>query len=149
MQDERRGNETNLGRRVVEQDFQVLDAEVGDAYVFDLAGPNQLLHLLPCLDKVPVWQVLLQIGRVGRARPVHDCRTPGVSKMHSDMRQVRVWSRTVEVDIVGPKGLQRGVNALLDSLVPRVVELGCQPNVPAGHAGVLDSQSNFGFIAIG
>ena len=64
--------ETNLGRWVIEQLLQVLDSKVGNTNVLDLAGGRQLLHLLPCFDEIPVWEVLLQICGVGRARPVNE-----------------------------------------------------------------------------
>jgi hypothetical protein len=37
----------DLGGRVVEEDLEVLDAEVGDTDVADLASGRELLHLLP------------------------------------------------------------------------------------------------------
>jgi hypothetical protein len=49
-----RMNKTNLARWVIEQLLQVLDSKVGDTDVLDLASRGKLLHLLPCLDEVPV-----------------------------------------------------------------------------------------------
>jgi hypothetical protein len=57
---------TNFGRWIIEEDLQILDSEVRDPNVADLASADQFLHLLPCLDKVPIWKVLLQVVGVGR-----------------------------------------------------------------------------------
>lgn len=72
---------------------------------------------MPRLDEVPVWEVLLQIGGIGRAGPVHE----------------------IQVNVIGSERLQGRVNSLLDSLVPWVVQLGGQPDLLAGDAGVLNS----------
>lgn len=117
----------NLGRGVVQQNLQVLDAEVGDTNVADLAGGRQLLHLLPGLDEVPVRQVLGLVVGVGRAGPVHQ----------------------VQVDVVDAQVLEGGVDAVLDAVVPGVVQLGGNPDLLAGDAGVLDALANLGLVAVG
>lgn len=135
----------DLGARVVEELLEVLDAEVGDTNVPHLAGGRQLLHLLPLpvlvgaamaggkaigvpsLDEVPVREVLLLVAGVSRAGPVHQ----------------------VEVDIVGSQGLQGGVNALLDTVVPGVVELGGDPDLAAGNTRVSDALTNLRLVAVG
>lgn len=43
----------DLGARVVQELLQVLDSEVGDTDVLDLAGSRELLHLLPVLVLMP------------------------------------------------------------------------------------------------
>lgn len=82
----------DLGAGIVQEDLKVLNAEVRDTDVADLAGGWELLHLLPiiwlilsnhdlmrmnrcnvpCLDEVPVRKVLLLIIGVGRAGPVDE-----------------------------------------------------------------------------
>jgi hypothetical protein len=54
----------------------------------------------------------------------------------------------VQIDIVKHEIFERRVNALLYTLVPRVVELGRDPDLAPRHPGVLDSQANFMLIAI-
>jgi hypothetical protein len=54
----------------------------------------------------------------------------------------------VQVNIVKHEIFQRRVNALLDTLVPRVVELGGDPDLAPRHTGVLDSLANFMLVAI-
>jgi len=71
--------------------------------------------------------MLLEVGRIGRARPVHE----------------------VQINVICSERLEGRVNSLLDSLVPWVIELGGQPDLLTGDAGVLDSQSDLGFVAIG
>ena len=55
----------------------------------------------------------------------------------------------VEVDIIGLEILQRSSDTLLDTLVPRVVQLGGEPDLTAGNTRVDDTLSDFGFVAIG
>ena len=102
----------DLGGGVIEKLLQILDTEVGDTDVADLAGGRQLLHLLPGLDEVPVGQVLRLVLRVGGAGPVDQ----------------------VEVHVVGAEVLKGGVNALGHTVVPGVVQLGGEPDLVAGHA---------------
>jgi hypothetical protein len=52
---------TDLGGRVIEENLEVFDPEVGNTDVANLASANQHLHLLPCLDEIPVREVLLQV----------------------------------------------------------------------------------------
>jgi hypothetical protein len=54
----------------------------------------------------------------------------------------------VQVNIVKHEIFQRRVNTLLHTLVPRVVELGGDPDFVPWHPGVLDSLANFMLIAI-
>ena len=117
----------DLGARVIEELLKVLDAEVRDTNVADLAGSRELLHLLPCLDEVPVREVLGCVVGVGAAGPVHE----------------------VEVYVGDTQVLQRGLNALRHAVVPRVVQLGGNPDLFAGHTGVLDTLTYFGFVTVG
>lgn len=117
----------DLGRGVIEELLEVLDAEVGDTDIADLAGGRQLLHLLPGLDEVPVRQVLRQVVGVGGAGPVDQ----------------------VEIDVVDIQVLQRGGKAILHAVVPGVVQLGGDPDLVAGNAGVLDALADLMFVAIG
>ena len=55
----------------------------------------------------------------------------------------------VEIDIVEAKVLQRGVNALSDTVVPGVVKLGGNPDLLGRDTRVLDTLSNLGFVAVG
>lgn len=118
---------TNLGSWVVEQLLQVLDCKVGDTNVLYFASGWQLLNLLPRLDEIPIREMLLQICGVGGARPVHE----------------------VQINVIDAQGFQGGVNALLDTFVPWVVELGGDPDLFAGNPGVLDTKSDFGLVAVG
>jgi hypothetical protein len=54
----------------------------------------------------------------------------------------------IKINVVGAQRLQRGVNAFLNPLVPRVIELGGQPNLFSGNARILNSSANFFLIAI-
>lgn len=54
----------------------------------------------------------------------------------------------IQVDIIGIQVLERGLESLLDSLVPWVVELGCDPDLTARDARVLDPLAHFCFVAI-
>lgn len=117
----------DLGGGVIEQDLEVLDAEVGDTNVAHLAGGRQLLHLLPGLDEVPVRQVLGLVVGVGRAGPVHQ----------------------VQVDVVDAQVFEGGVDAVLDAVVPGVVQLGGDPDLVAWDAGVLDAGADLGLVAVG
>ena len=84
------------------------------------------MHLAPGVDEVPVWVVLLQVLGVAGGGPVHE----------------------VEVHIVGLEVLEGRGNALLDTLVPWVVELGGEPNLFSGYARVDYALAYFGFVAI-
>lgn len=64
----------DLGARVIKELLKVLDTEVRDTDVADLAGGGQLLHLLPCLDEVPVREMLGLVVGVGAAGPVHEVK---------------------------------------------------------------------------
>ena len=55
----------------------------------------------------------------------------------------------VQVDIVQTQALERGVNALGDTLVPGVVQLGGDPDLLARNTGFADTVTNLGLIAIG
>lgn len=82
---------------------------------------------LPGLDEVPVGQVLRQVIGVGGAGPVNQ----------------------VEVDVIGAEVLEGGIDSLRDALVPGVVQLGGEPDLVAGHTGVLDTGTNLGLVAVG
>lgn len=76
---------------------------------------------------VPVGVVLLQVLGVGGRRPVHE----------------------VEVNVVGAEGLEGGGDALLDVLVPWVVELGGDPDLLTGDTRVLDTLADLVLVAVG
>lgn len=101
-------------------------AEVANTNVLHLAGLDQLLHLAPGVNVVPVRVDLLHVW-VGAAWPVDE----------------------VQVNVVSAQVLERGVNALSDALVPWVVELGGEPDLLTGDAGGLDSDTNFGLVLVG
>lgn len=111
---------------VVEENLEVLDGEIGDANVLDFASSRKLLNLCPCLDKIPVWEMFLQIGWVGRTWPMHK----------------------VQINVVDTEGLEGRVNSLLNSLVPWVVELGGNPDLFSWYTGVFDSSSNLCFVSV-
>jgi hypothetical protein len=81
---------------------------------------------LPGLDEVPVGKMLRQVIGVGGAGPVHQ----------------------VEVDVIGLEVLEGGINSLSDALVPGVVQLGGEPDLFAGHTGVLDTGTDLGLVAV-
>lgn len=54
----------------------------------------------------------------------------------------------VEVDIINTQRGQRGVDAVLDTVVPCVVQLGGDPNLFTRDARVFDSVSDFLFVRI-
>lgn len=81
---------------------------------------------LPCLNEVPVGQMLLGVIRVGGAGPVHQ----------------------VEVDIVQAKALKGRINALRNAVVPGVIELGCNPDLIAGDTGISNTRTDLSFVAV-
>lgn len=105
----------------------MLDPKVRDTNVLHLARRRQLLHLLPRIHIVPALMVLLQIRRVRAARPVDQ----------------------VQVNIVEAEALEARVDALGDALVPRVVELGGDPDLGARDAAVADAGADLGLVAVG
>lgn len=117
----------DLSRGIIEQDLEVLNAEVGNTDVADLPRRRQLLHLLPGLDEVPVRKVLGLVVGVGRAGPVHQ----------------------VQVDVVDAQIFEGGVDAVLDEVVPGVVQFGGDPDLVARHAGIFDAGADLGFVAVG
>ena len=124
---EREREKTHLARRVVEQLLQVGDAEVGDADVADLAGADELLQLAPRVDEGPVVVVLLQVVGARAARPVHQ----------------------VQVHVVEPEVLQRGVDPLRHPLVPRVVQLRRHPDLLPRHPRRPDPVAHLVLVAVG
>ena len=62
----------NLGAWIIEQLLEVCDAEVGDTNGLHLAGLGELLHFLPGLDEVPVFEVLAGVFWVGGRWPVFE-----------------------------------------------------------------------------
>lgn len=54
----------------------------------------------------------------------------------------------IQVNIVEHQIFQRRVNALVDPLVPRIVQLGGDPDLASGDTRVFDAQADFMFIAI-
>lgn len=71
--------------------------------------------------------MLLQVLRIRTTRPMHK----------------------VQINVIQPQVLQRRVNGLGHALVPGVVELGGDPDVGAGHAGVADGGADLGLVAVG
>lgn len=63
---------------------------------------------------------------IGRAGPVHQ----------------------VQIDIINTQILKRRLNALLNLVVPGVVKLSGKPDLFAGNAGVANTSTNFGFVAV-
>ena len=55
----------------------------------------------------------------------------------------------VKVDVVGLEVLERRGDALFDALVPWVVKLGGDPDLLTGDTRVLDTETNFGLVAVG
>jgi hypothetical protein len=55
----------------------------------------------------------------------------------------------IQVNIVHIQRLQRRVDAILDAVVPGIVELGCDPDLAAGDSGVFDALPNLMFVTIG
>jgi hypothetical protein len=58
----RRSLEAGIGHQLL----KVLDGEVGNTNVLHTSGLGKLLELSPCVEEVPVWQVLLEVFGVGR-----------------------------------------------------------------------------------
>lgn len=54
----------------------------------------------------------------------------------------------VKINVVNAQTLQRAVDTLFDALVPRIVELGGDPNLLARHARVFDALTNLLLVAI-
>jgi hypothetical protein len=55
----------DLEAGIGEQLLKILDGEVGNTDVLDASRFWKLLKLSPCVEEVPIWQVLLEIFRVG------------------------------------------------------------------------------------
>jgi hypothetical protein len=55
----------------------------------------------------------------------------------------------VEIDIVNAQILEGGLNALLNLVMPGIVQLSSEPDLVAGHARVTNTSTNFGFVAVG
>jgi hypothetical protein len=55
----------------------------------------------------------------------------------------------VQVNVVKTQAFERGGDTLLDALVPWVVELCGNPDLLTGNARVLDSLTDFLFVAVG
>ena len=54
----------------------------------------------------------------------------------------------VEVDVINTERFQGRLNALLDALVPRVVQLGCDPDLFTRHARILNALANLGLVSV-
>lgn len=134
----------DFARGVVEEDLEVLDAEVGDTNVLDTARSRELLELTPGVDEVPALMVLLEVGRVGGRRPV----LKGVRPV-PDVKSHYFAYHQVEVDVVSAEGLEGRLNALLDALVPWVVKLGGDPDLLTGDTRVLDTETDLVLVAVG
>jgi hypothetical protein len=59
--DSGRGLEARIGEKL----FEVLYCEVGNTNVLHATRRRELLKLSPCVEEIPVWQVLLEIVGVG------------------------------------------------------------------------------------
>lgn len=70
--------------------------------------------------------MLLGVIRVGRAGPVHQ----------------------VEIDIVQAKALKGRINALRNTVVPGVIQLGGNPDLIAGDARISDTGTDLSFVAV-
>jgi hypothetical protein len=57
----RRNLETGVGKELL----KVLNGKIGYTNVLDTSRLGELLELRPGVEKVPVWQVFLEILRVG------------------------------------------------------------------------------------
>lgn len=110
---------------MAEQSVEVLNGKVGDTNVADLASINQLLHLAPGVDIVPVLIDLL-LARHRRGGPVDE----------------------VQVDIVSAEIGQAVGNGFADALVVGVVQLGGNPDLVARDARGLDALTDFLFVAV-
>lgn len=55
----------------------------------------------------------------------------------------------VQVDIVHAEILEGGGNAILDPVVPGIVQLSGDPDLVAGHARVANTRTDLGFVAVG
>jgi hypothetical protein len=117
---------TDLARGIIEKLLQVGDAKVGNTDVPHFPGAHQLLQLAPGVDEVPVVVMLLAIIWESAARPVHK----------------------VKVDVFKTQVLQGGVDSLRNALVPRVVELGCDPKLLARDAGGANACAYLRLVAI-
>lgn len=54
----------------------------------------------------------------------------------------------VKINVIGAEVLERGFNSLRHNVVPGVVQLGGEPDLIAGHAGILDTGTDLGLVAI-
>lgn len=54
----------------------------------------------------------------------------------------------IKINIVGVERLQRGSDALFDTLVPWVVQFGGDPDLTARDTGIFDSLSDLCFVAV-
>lgn len=122
-----RERETYLAARVIQQPLQILNRKVTDTDILHLARTDKLLHLPPCIDEIPILISLAHIIRVRRTGPVHE----------------------IQVDIIRPQGLEGILNSLRNALMPWVVELGRQPDLGPGDAGVFDAVADFLLVAVG
>lgn len=119
--------DTYLGRRAAQQLFKMSDAKVGHTNIANLSPIQQLLHLSPSINKIPVQ---IQVGRIIRIS-----RTRSVDQ--------------VQVDIIKSKIVQARLQALADMLIPVVAQLGRHPDVLAGDARGTDPDADFSLVAVG
>lgn len=119
--------DTYRGRRTVQQLLEVSNAKVGHTNVANLSPIQQLLHLSPSINKIPIPVQVGRIIRISRARPVNQ----------------------VQVDIMKSKIVQARLQALADMLVPVVAQLGRHPDVLAGDARGTDPDADFSLVAVG
>ena len=118
---------TYLARGVVEQPLKVRNPKVRDTNILHLARLRQLLHLPPRIHIIPPFMMLLQILRRSATRPMNQ----------------------IQIHILQPQTLQARIDPLLHALVPRVIELGGNPDLRARDPGVADGGADFGFVAVG
>lgn len=117
---------TYLAIRVVKELLQVTWRKVRNTNVPHLTRLHQLLHLAPSITEIPILIVLLSIFRRRRARPMDQ----------------------VQIHVVGAELLEALGQRLGHTLVPRVVELGGQPDLVARDPRCLDAIADFPLVAV-
>ena len=89
--------------------------------------------------------MLIGIIGIRRARPVLEINGQKEGAMHIE----RSTNHQVQIDIFGVEVLERLVDPVGDTVMPRVVKLGDQEDVLARHAGVLDSLADLVLVTVG
>ena len=120
-------NATYLGVGAGKELLKMLNTEIRNTDILHLSSPHQLLHLPPRINKIPILIMMRLVIEIRRARPMHQ----------------------IQVHIVSAQVAQAVVNRLGHALVPRVVELGGQPDLVARHARRLDALADLLLVAVG